>query len=151
MATKLNLNRIVISRENAALLDEALAADFRAQGIRKGPAADALIAAASIAEARLTKSGVAVSNRTGCEYEFREAGPWAKAYNNTKKVVAYRIRRTAKGWVVVQAGNDTVHPRQPEINRVVLTAKAKDAVVRTALSPFGLLPQKPAQDMSVAA
>lgn len=129
------LTAILLTAENAAELTAAL--DAIKGRAKVSPTAIELVAAAERAEGRLSKAGVALSNRAGCTYAFREAGPTANAYKYKKTVVSYSLKRTGRGWFVVTAGNEDVYPKQGGVDRIDLTAKAKEAVVRTALNGFG--------------
>jgi len=140
MTTK--LNAILLSRENAAELATAL--DAIKGRAKVFPTATELLDAAERAEGRLHGAGVALSNRAGCLYAYREAGPTANSYKFKKTVTAFCLRRTAKGWFVVSAGSDEVYPKQGVLDRIDLTAKAKEAVVRAALAGFGEIPAKAA-------
>jgi hypothetical protein len=126
-------------------LDDLAAALDAIKGRAKvHPTASQIIDAAERAEGRLDDAGVANTNRVGCLYAFREAGPTANAYKYRKTVVAFSMRRTARGWVLVSAGSDEVHPKQGVLDRVDLTPKAKEAVLRAALRGFGEIPAKAA-------
>jgi hypothetical protein len=129
------LNKLLLTAENTDDLTDALR--VAKSRMKVFPTASALIEAATRAEQELADAGVAKTNRPGCEYEYRGEGPWAKAYNNTKVVVAFRIRRNTRGWYIAAVGSATVYPRQNEISTVLLTAAARQAVIRKALSPFG--------------
>ncbi|SDM88396.1 hypothetical protein SAMN05216360_104140 [Methylobacterium phyllostachyos] len=133
---------ILLSAENTGKLSLAL---YAIRGRAKVfPSAFELVAAAERAEKRLSNAGVALSKRAGCHYAYREAGPMAKSYKYRKTVVSYSLKRTAKGWVVVNAGNENVSPKQAVIDRIDLTARAKEAVLRAAMSGFGEIPAKAA-------
>ena len=141
MSTK-TFSSIVLVPEHR---DELAAALDAIKGRAKvHPTASQIINAAERAEQRLDDAGVANSNRTGCVYAFREPGPTANAYRYKKTVVAFSMRRTARGWVLVSAGSDEVHPKQGVVDRIDLTAKAKEAVLRAALRGFGEIPAKAA-------
>jgi len=140
MTTK--LSAILLSRENAAELATAL--DAIKGRAKVFPTATELLDAAERAEGRLNGAGVALSNRAGCLYAYCEAGPTANAYKYRKTVIAFSLKRTAKGWFVVSAGNDEVYPKQGVVDRIDLTLKAKEAVLRAALRGFGEIPAKAA-------
>ncbi|CAO4164959.1 MULTISPECIES: hypothetical protein [Methylobacteriaceae] len=141
MASK-TFSSIVLLPEH---LDDLAAALDAIKGRAKVfPTAGQIIAAAERAEQRLDDAGVAYSNRVGCLYAFREAGPTASSYKYRKTVISFALKRTAKGWFVTSAGSEEVHPKQSKLDRVDLTAKAKEAVLRAALRGFGELPAKAA-------
>ncbi|MCJ2040847.1 hypothetical protein MKK55_18110 [Methylobacterium sp. J-059] len=149
MAAKTSgLSSILLDEANYAAVAEALSA-LRGRS-RVFPAAIELIDAASKAERRLEKAGVAISSRPGCTYQFRDAGPSAASYGYKKTVTSFSLKRSAKGWVATHAGNEDVHPKTREINRINLTPKTKHAVVYTALAGFGLLPEKAKADLVIA-
>lgn len=134
------INSILLIDENAAELTLAL---HELKGRAKVfPTAAVLIAAAGRAEGRLSRAGIALSNRAGCLYAYRGAGSTATSYQCWKTVLAYSIKRTARGWFVVTAGNEYVYPKKGLLDRIDLTAKAKAAVVRAALNGFGEVPAK---------
>jgi len=136
------ITSILLIDENAAELTLAL---HELKGRAKVyPTAPELLDAAKRAEGRLSKAGVALSNRGGCVYSYREAGPTANAYKYKKTVLAYSLRRTAKGWFVVSAGSEDVYPKQGVLDRVDLTVKAREAVLRAAMTGFGEIPAKAA-------
>jgi hypothetical protein len=108
------------------------------------PTAAVLIAAAERAERRLSRAGIARSNRVGCLYAYRGAGSTATSYQCWKTVLAYSMKRTARGWLVVTAGNEYVYPKKQFLDRIDLTAKAKAAVLRAAMAGFGEIPAKAA-------
>ncbi|MDP3408119.1 hypothetical protein [Bosea sp. (in: a-proteobacteria)] len=132
---------VLITVEHTAALDAFI---NESAGRTKSPPASVLIDAAADAEERLEDAGVAKTHRVGCEYHFRQAGPWANAYKYSKAVWAFRLRRKKDGWVIVTARGENVYPKTPKIDEVVLTEAARDAVVRHALAPFGILPTKEA-------
>lgn len=136
------LSRIILVPEHRAELATAL--DAIKGRAKVHPTADRIIDAAERAEQRLDDAGVANTNRVGCTYSHREAGPTASSYKYKKTVTSFALRRTAKGWVVTAAGSEEVHPKQGKVDRIDLTAKAKDAVLRAALRGFGELPAKAA-------
>ena len=130
------LNTIAIKTDNVTELTEALA---RVRGASKSEAwasIGAIEAAARAAEARLDVAGVPVKSRAGCGYEYVEAGPAAAKYRFKKTVAAFRLSRRASGWFVESYGQVEVFPKTPALDRVVLTAAAKEAVVVHALKPF---------------
>ncbi len=136
------ITSILLSRENAAEL--TLALDAIKGRAKVFPTATEILDAAERAEGRLHGAGVALSNRAGCVYSYREAGPTANSYRYAKKVSAFSLKRTARGWFVVAAGGEDVYPKQGGIDRIDLTAKAKDAVLRAAMAGFGEIPAKAA-------
>ena len=138
------LSSILLDEANYAAVAEALNA-LRGR-TRVFPVAGELIVAALRAKRRLEEAGVAISSRSGCTFQFRAAGPSAASYGYKKNVTTFSLKRTAKGWVATHAGNEEVHPKTREINRINLTPKAKHAVVHTALAGFGLLPEKKTMD-----
>jgi hypothetical protein len=142
MSKHTNITNIPLSAENTGEL--TLALDTIMGRSKVFPTAIELVAAADRAEGRLSKAGVALSNRAGCTYSFREAGPTANAYKYKKTVSAFSLKRTARGWFVVTTGNEEVYPKQAVIDRIDLTAKAKDAVLRAAMAGFGEIPAKAA-------
>ncbi|MFF9550865.1 hypothetical protein [Methylobacterium fujisawaense] len=136
------LNSILLSRENATELTLAL---HELKGRAKVfPTAAVLIAAAERAEGRLSRAGIARSNRAGCLYAYRGAGSTSTSYQCWKTVLAYSMKRTAWGWFVVTAGNEYVYPKKQLLDRIDLTAKAKAAVLRAAMAGFGEIPAKAA-------
>lgn len=137
------LTSILLSYENTADLTLALNA-LKGHAKVFATAAVLLAAAAERAEGSLSKAGVALSNRAGCLYAYREAGSTATSYLCWKTVLAYSLKRTARGWFVVTAGNEYVYPKKRPLDRIYLTAKAKAAVVRAALNGFGVIPTKAA-------
>lgn len=141
MATK-TLTSIVLVPEH--LYELAAALDAIKGRAKVHPTASQIIDAAERAEQRLYDAGVAGAYRVGCHYTFREAGPTANAYKYRKTVVAFALKRTAKGWVVTSAGSEEVYPKQGVLSRIDLTANAKAAVLRAALRGFGELPAKAA-------
>ncbi|MCJ2046339.1 hypothetical protein MKK58_17630 [Methylobacterium sp. J-078] len=138
-----SLSKIVICDENRDALNEALKA---LKGPSKKPFPDAGDVAYWIGhqDPKLADAGVAPTNRIGCTYEYRAPGPSAASYKYRKAVIAFEAKRTSKGWVVTSASTAHVHPQQPMISRISLTPKAKQAVVRAALEPFGTLQSKAA-------
>ncbi|GEL41907.1 hypothetical protein MEX01_24980 [Methylorubrum extorquens] len=141
MATK-TFSSIVLVPEHR---DELAAALDAIKGRAKiNPTAGQIIDAAERAEQRLYGAGVANTNRVGCTYSFREAGPTASSYKYRKTVTSFALKRTAKGWVVTSAGAEEVYPKQGVLDRIDLTANAKAAVLRAALAGFGEIPAKAA-------
>ncbi|MCJ2053560.1 hypothetical protein [Methylobacterium sp. J-070] len=134
MATK-PLNALVISAENEAAINEALAA-LRGRA-KVFPDATEILYRAKTLEDRLADAGVAASNRVGCLYSYREAGPTANAYKYCKTVIEFALKRSAKGWTVTHAGNTDVYSKQGKVDRIDLTPKAKEAVLRAAMEGFG--------------
>ena len=131
------LSKILLIEANRVALEEALTA---LQGRAKVfPSSGDILHWAGDLEARLDAAGVAASNRVGCTYEYRGAGPSANAYKYAKAVIGFEAKRTAKGWFLTDAGNRHVHPKTPVIDKISLTPKAKESVVRAALAPFGTL------------
>lgn len=128
------LSKILIHEDNRVALDEALTA-LKGRSKVFPDASDVLLWAGDL-DAKLAADGVAVSNRVGCSYEYRGAGPSATAYKYAKAVIGFEAKRTAKGWFLTDAGTRHVHPKQPRIDRITLTEKARDAVVRAALAPY---------------
>ncbi len=141
MATKPLTDIILVPEHLLELMDVLLPLKGRAKVY---PGAGDILNAAGRAEQRLDDAGVANSNRVGCTYEFRGAAPTANAYKYKKAVMAYSLRRTAKGWVLTSTGSEEVYPKQALLDRVNLTPKAKDAVLRAALAGFGETPVKAA-------
>lgn len=137
------LSKIVVCDENRDALNEALKA-LKGSSRKPFPDADDVAYWIGHQDPKLADAGVAPTNRIGCTYEYRGAGPEAAAYKYAKAVIAFEAKRTAKGWVVTNAMTAHVHPRQPMISRISLTPKAKESVVRAALDPFGTLPAQAA-------
>ncbi len=136
MATKTS---VLITAENTADL-----ADFikTSAGRTKAPSVAQIIAASVDAEKRLEDAGVPKTKRVNCRYRYRDAGPWANAYKYKKAVVSFTLHRKREGWVIVEAVGETVYPKSPEADYLLLTPDAKAAVVKAALEPFGFLAPK---------
>ena len=143
------LSKILVCPANRAALDEALTA-LRGTSRKPFPTASDVLLWAADLDDQLASAGVAKTHRVGCQYEYRGAGAYAKAYKYAKSVKGFSLKRTAKGWFLTDAGTKNAYPKQDEIDRISLTQAAKASVINAALAPFGSVPVKAAAPAQAA-
>lgn len=71
------------------------------------------------AERKLEKMGLPKTMRKGFELRIRPEGPWAKAYKYSPASRQVLLRRTAKGWMLVEITESRVHPQQNELFKLI--------------------------------
>lgn len=129
---------IIIKPENIVALTEAVASIRGDSKSEAWASAQDIMYAAVAAETRLEEAGVPVKDRFECTYEFKAAGPSAASYRFKKTVPFFVLFRRRTGWSLNVYSQVEVYPKTPELDRVVLTEAARDAVVAAALKPFGV-------------
>jgi len=130
------LANIIIKPEAIIELTEALAGVRGDSKSGSWASAGVVMHAACAAERRLDAAGVPLKARVNCGYEFTEAGPTANAYRFKKAVPTFTLIRRPSGWSVVKYGQVEAYPKAKAVDRVVLHADARHAVVEAALRPF---------------
>jgi len=86
------------------------------------------------AEKDLKRRGVPLKLRAGCEVWEQSAGPTANAYKYNAAGTSFGLRRdTTGGWELISVERITVAPRQRGRTTLVVTAEAREAMIRQAL------------------
>lgn len=83
-------------------------------------------------EDKLSARGVSKSAMTGVTATYKPAGPSANAYKYSAKSTIITVKRVADGWRLVDVAETQVYPRENGKLSIVLTEKARDAVLRHA-------------------
>ena len=82
--------------------------------------------AANEAENKLDALKIPVADRSGAIVHFRPEGPSAKSYKYAQNTLEMQAERKRDGWVLTHVGRTLVYPRQPETERLLLTAKQRE-------------------------
>ena len=89
---------------------------------------------ARTAEKALEKKGIAVSRRTGCEYEFTSAAPKAKSYKYAAVCTTVRFRRFREGWRIMSAERIKRFPGGESIEQVFISPTLIDHIKAMAVA-----------------
>ncbi|WP_332715788.1 hypothetical protein [Pelagibacterium mangrovi] len=106
-----------------------------------------VIGLARKAEARLDRAGLPQALRVGFEMTATHAGPAAKSYGYTANGSQVTLRRTARGWVLVEAGITGVYPAADEKIEYRATVQQIEEISRRAVADLKRFPE----EQSVAA
>lgn len=85
---------------------------------------------ATLAEKELAATGLPLAERKSARFEFRDAGPSAKAYSWRQGATHVMIERGSSSWFLISVTRDEIHPQQRGLADLFLTQTQKDAAVR---------------------
>jgi hypothetical protein len=109
---------------------------------------DDIIALAKRAERRLDKARLTQAQRVGFEMSAKHAGPVAKAYKWSVNGGFVKMRRTARGWVLLEYSITRVYPTADQRIEYRATAEQIEAMRRNATAD---ITQFPVVDQAAAA
>jgi len=98
--------------------------------------ADEIRDIAKEAEDQLAASGVPLAERSGCTITATSGEAVAKRYKNQRVATRVTLVRGSGAWYLTEVSRTEIYPAGPGKPSIVLSDKAREAVVRAALAPY---------------
>ena len=98
--------------------------------------ADEIRDVAKIAEDQLAASGVPLAERAGCTITATSGGAVANSYKNRRNATRIILVRGSGAWYLTEVVGTQIYPAGPGKPSIVLSDKAREAVIRSALAPY---------------
>jgi len=98
--------------------------------------ANEIRAVAKMAEDQLAASGVPLAARAGCEIIATSGEVVANRYKNKRIATRVTLQRGSGAWYLTSVSTTEIYPAGPGKPSIVLSDKAREAVVRAALAPY---------------
>lgn len=98
-----------------------------------------LIDLAQHAERRFEDLGIPIKYRSGAEFNYHPAGPWANCYTYGQGATRVRIIRKSTGWFIKEIERIKVYPNTNESMDLMLTEEQKNIAVTQFCRSFKTL------------
>lgn len=98
-----------------------------------------IVSAAERADEILDGLDAAKGDRLGAVVNYCPAGPSANSYRYGAKSTSVVLQMKSSGWHVISIVSCSVYPKNPEILKVSVTEKARDAMLARYTRRFGVI------------